>query len=151
MRFVGVLAAGAMAAAVACGAVADPNLPAPTPTLRPYTPPFEEEFSESLLIADITIEELRAMLGEPKTEEAFIERLPVLSVTPWTVFAILDAGAEVTEVLDVSLEGPGPFEWDYLPPDEMRWLEISRPLEEEEGDFDTDPPLRLFRPLSGPL
>ncbi len=133
----GVLVAIGAAVTVACGAGVDSALPQPTPTLPPYTPPFEEEFSESLLIADLSIEEVLELLGDPKSfEETFINRLPVLEVTPSNVFAIIEAGDEFTKVLTVSLEGLGPFEWDYLPLDEAPWLEISRPLEEEEGDFD---------------
>ena len=152
-RFAGVLAVAAVATAVACGAVVDPDLPAPTATLRPYTPPFEEEFSESLTIADLTIEEILELLGDPKPfKDTFINRLPVLDVNPSNVFAIVKAGHEFTEVLTVSLEGLGPFEWDYLPLDKMPWLDISRPLEAEEGDFDQHPvPLRLVGALSGPL
>ena len=136
-RFAGVLAVAAVATAVACGAVVDPDLPARTATLRPYTPPFEEEFSESLAIADLTIEEVLELLGDPKPfKDTFINRLPVLEVNRSNVFAILKAGDEFTEVLTVSLEGLGPFEWDYLPLDKMPWLDISRPLEAEEGDFD---------------
>lgn len=136
-RFLGVLAAITAVAAVACGASVDSGLPAPTATLLPYTPPLEEEFSESLLIADITIEEVVALMGDPKTfEETFINRLPVLGVVPSSVTAILGPGEEFTEVFTVSLDGPGPFEWDYLPPDEAPWLDVSRPLEAEEGEFD---------------
>ncbi len=136
-RFVGVLVAIGAAVSAACGSGVDSGPPAPTATLLPYTPQFEEEFSESLLIADLTIEEVLALMGDPKTfEETFINRLPVLGVVPSSVFATLEPGDEFTEVLNVSLEGPGPFEWDYLALDEAPWLDVSRPQEEEEGDFD---------------
>ncbi len=39
-RFISLTAITAVVTAVACGATVDPNLPAPTATLRPYTPPF---------------------------------------------------------------------------------------------------------------
>lgn len=136
-RFISLTAITVVLTAVACGAAIDPNLPAPTATLRPYTPPFEEEFSESLTIADMTIEEVLEMLGDPKTfEQTFINRLPVLELTSSNVFAILNAGEEYTEVITVSLESLGSFEWDYLPLDGAPWLEISRPQEAEEGEFD---------------
>ena len=136
-RFAGVVAAISAVAAVACGASADSGLPAPTATLLPYTPPLEEEFSESLLIADLTIEEIVELMGDPKSfEETFINRLPVLGVVPSSVIAFLEPGDEFTEVFTVSLEGPGPFEWDYLWPEEAPWLDIFRPQEAEQGDFD---------------
>ena len=65
-RFAGVLVVAV--AAIACGAAdgvgAGPGLPAPTATLRPYTPPLEEELSESLTIADMTVEEVIEMHRE---------------------------------------------------------------------------------------
>ncbi len=102
-----------LAGLVACSSGVDTSLPAPTPTLPPYTPAFEEEFSESLLIADITIEEVIELMGDPKSfEETFINRLPLLSVTPRSVFAILTVGDDFRESIAVTLDGPGPFEWD---------------------------------------
>ena len=126
-----------IAGLVACSSGVDTSLPAPTPTLPPYTPPFEEEFSESLLIADITIEEVIELMGDPKSfEETFINRLPLLSVTPGSVFAILVAGDEFSASISVTLAGIGPFEWDYMVSGEATWLDVSRPQTAEEGDFD---------------
>ena len=125
------------AALIACGSGVESGLPDPTATLLPYTPEFEEEFSESPTIADMTVEEVLELMGDPKTfEETFINRLPLLGVVPSSVTATLESGAEFSAVLRVSLDGIGPFEWDYLPVHEAPWLEISRPQEAEEGDFD---------------
>lgn len=108
-----------------------------------YQPPAEDEVFEFIGIADLTIEEIKALLGEPEPNGAsgdegkFSDRFPSLKVSIDMLNVEISSGSMFTHVLNVDREGNGEFEWDFSIADQPDWLSTHRPLDPEEGDIDT--------------
>ena len=109
----------------------------PAEIFSSYQPPAEDEISEFLGIADLTVEEIRALLGEPEFEGKFIDRFPSLKVSDGMLNVEIAPGGMGTRVLNIGREGNGEFEWDFTIADQPNWLSTQRPLNTEEGDIDT--------------
>ena len=126
---------------VSCGSdtdtVNDKATKTPAEIFSSYQPPAEDEISEFLGIADLTVEEIKALLGEPELEGKFSDRFPSLKVSHDTLTVEIAPGGMATRVLNIGREGNGEFEWTFTLADQPDWLSAHRPLDPEEGDVDT--------------
>ncbi len=102
-----------------------------------YQPPTEDEVFEFIGIADLTVEEIKALLGEPEIEGKFSDRFPSLKVSHDMLSVEISSGSMSIQVLNIDREGNGEFEWDFTLADQPEWLSAHRPLDPEEGDIDS--------------
>ena len=117
------------------------------PGLRPISSPTinppEDEVFEFIGIADLTVEEIKALLGEPEPESVpgdegeFSDRFPSLKVSHDKLNVEISSESMSTQVLNIDREANGDFEWNFMLAEQPEWLSAHRPLDPEEGDIDS--------------
>ena len=110
--------------------------------LQLSTPP-EDEVFEFIGIADLTVEEIKALLGEPEPESVpgdegeFSDRFPSLKVSHDKLNVEISSESMSTQVLNIDREANGDFEWNFMLAEQPERLSAHRPLDPEEGDIDS--------------
>ena len=106
-----------------------------------YRPSSEDEVFEFIGLADLTVEEIKALLSEPEPESVpgdegkFSDRFPSLKVSHDKLNVEISSGSMSTKVLNIDREGNGDFEWDFMLVEQPEWLSAHRSLDLEEGDI----------------
>ena len=94
-----------------------------------YQPPAEDKVFVFIGIADLTVEEIKVLLGEPEPEPEtvpgneckFSDRFPSFKVSHDQLNAEISSGSMSIQVLNIGREGNGDFEWDFMLAKQSEW------------------------------